>query len=888
MTTIYLSSTYEDLKEYRRVVFDALRKSGYQVNAMEYYVATDQRPVDKCLKDVAEADIYVGIFAFRYGYVPPVGHNNPKGLSITELEYRQAESLKKPCLTFVVNQSTPWPPVFMDSQAAEDKGERINTFRQYLLTEKLASSFSSPHELATLVLAAVAKHQDATKKIDAATRQKTETAPAITWDINKHGSPYPGLMHFSRKYAPVFFGRDAEVREVLDRLRLPEGRFLIISGGSGTGKSSLVDAGVLPRIEESGIGEERKFVCVRMVPSQGSNPFDALLRPLHGYAEHAGLNVFELAEKLGMQPDLLPEKIHEIIAKGMIGHSLVLFLDQMEELFTVREPAQSYAFLSALYKAANEASLSVIATIRSDFLHHLHDHENMRNVISGRSHIGLGPVDLISLREMIIKPAQCAGLSIPDTLVRRLVQDAGQEPGSLPLLAFALQQLFEKRNRNEITEKAYDDFGGLAGAIGRHAEAAEDKISKDFKKDAKELLPDIFKPLVVINIDRQPTRRRASPAEFDERIQPIKDLLIKERLLTSEGQDQQSTISVAHEKLFVAWATLAGWVAANRDDQFVIRQAEIAGDEWQKHNYDTRYLWHADRHVRLGEIIARLDREQIKDSARLFAAPQKKLVQRLEDNSLSHQERLTIGLYLADLGDPRAGVGLRQDGLPDIEWVEIPGGKVKLNQVEAVFDVKRFRIAKYPVTNVQFQVFTKDGYGNPEWWEGIEQSELPVGPRWKEPNSPREAVSWFEAVAFCRWLSKRTGSKVRLPTEWEWQLAATGGDPQREGFWDTTKYNSDESGLKRTSPVGMYPNGATQQGVLDMDGNVAEWCLDEYQSPGTAESLRSSDNDERGLRVIRGGSWKDELLFQLVSFRFGYYADNRYYFIGFRLAQDIP
>jgi hypothetical protein len=127
MTTIYLSSTYEDLKEYRRVVFDALRKSGYQVIAMEDYVATDQRPVNKCLKDVAEADIYVGIFAFRYGYVPPTGHNNPKGLSVTELEFRQAETLEKPCLCFVVNDSTPWPPKFDDTQRRTRASESIGS-----------------------------------------------------------------------------------------------------------------------------------------------------------------------------------------------------------------------------------------------------------------------------------------------------------------------------------------------------------------------------------------------------------------------------------------------------------------------------------------------------------------------------------------------------------------------------------------------------------------------------------------------------------------------------------------------------------------------------------------------------------------------------------------
>src|SRR4029453_8824323 len=122
---------------------------------MEDYVATDQRPVDKCLEDVRKADIYVGIFAFRYGYVPPDSHGNPDKQSITELEFRQAESLKKPCLTFVVNESRAWPPMFDDARKAEDKGERINRVRQYLLTEKMASSFSEPYELAALVLAAV-------------------------------------------------------------------------------------------------------------------------------------------------------------------------------------------------------------------------------------------------------------------------------------------------------------------------------------------------------------------------------------------------------------------------------------------------------------------------------------------------------------------------------------------------------------------------------------------------------------------------------------------------------------------------------------------------------------------------------------------------------------
>jgi hypothetical protein len=153
MTTIYLSSTYEDLKDYRSAVFEALRKA-YKVLAMEDYVATDRRPVEKCLADVAEADIYVGLFAFRYGYVPPAEHANPDGLSITELELRYAERLAKPCLAFVLSEDAPWPPRFIDRL----NGEHINRLREHLLTEKTASFFSSPHQLASLVQAAVTKH----------------------------------------------------------------------------------------------------------------------------------------------------------------------------------------------------------------------------------------------------------------------------------------------------------------------------------------------------------------------------------------------------------------------------------------------------------------------------------------------------------------------------------------------------------------------------------------------------------------------------------------------------------------------------------------------------------------------------------------------------------
>jgi hypothetical protein len=156
---VYLSSTFEDLKDYRAAVFAALERAGLDVARMEVYTAADDRPLDLCLRDVAQSDIYVGLYAWRYGYEPPAAHGNPHGKSITELEYRQAESGKLRKLLFFAHPDTKahWPDRFKDEKTGEGKrGEKLNNFRQELGTEKLASFFRTPDELATLVLSATA------------------------------------------------------------------------------------------------------------------------------------------------------------------------------------------------------------------------------------------------------------------------------------------------------------------------------------------------------------------------------------------------------------------------------------------------------------------------------------------------------------------------------------------------------------------------------------------------------------------------------------------------------------------------------------------------------------------------------------------------------------
>lgn len=155
---VYLSSTYEDLKDYRTAIFSGLEKAGLDVARMEAYTASDERPLDLCLRDVSSSDIYVGVYAWRYGYSPPTEHGNPHGKSITELEYRQAEGKNLRKLLFFAHPDTKvgWPRKYIDEVTGESgAGEKLDIFRKEISTEKAVNFFRTPDELAVLVLAAI-------------------------------------------------------------------------------------------------------------------------------------------------------------------------------------------------------------------------------------------------------------------------------------------------------------------------------------------------------------------------------------------------------------------------------------------------------------------------------------------------------------------------------------------------------------------------------------------------------------------------------------------------------------------------------------------------------------------------------------------------------------
>ena len=272
----------------------------------------------------------------------------------------------------------------------------------------------------------------------------------------------------------------------------------------------------------------------------------------------------------------------------------------------------------------------------------------------------------------------------------------------------------------------------------------------------------------------------------------------------------------------------------------------------------------------------------------------------LQQGALPPVDRALAGRCLAMLGDPRKGVGLRADGLPDIDWVLIPDdGLFRYGEGEDQNEIHlpAYHISRYPITDVQFQAFVEapDGFHEPRWWEGLAaNAEHWRGPdeQWfKYANHPRDGVSWYDAVAFCRWLSEKLSAEIRLPTEQQWEKAARGRDgrvyPWGNDYFagyanianiiDETEGNTGFSYLEMTSAVGMY-QGASPYGVLDMSGNVWEWCLNEHGQPSNTQ-LTGSEG-----RVLRGGSWYYNLDLARCAYRYWDYPDFRRYDVGFRVV----
>ena len=275
------------------------------------------------------------------------------------------------------------------------------------------------------------------------------------------------------------------------------------------------------------------------------------------------------------------------------------------------------------------------------------------------------------------------------------------------------------------------------------------------------------------------------------------------------------------------------------------------------------------------------------------------LVGIVEQGVLTGKERAEAGRFLSVLGDVRPAVAC---AIPEL--VDIPAGEFQMGEDDQPHRVAldEYSIGKYPVTNAQYRHFVDDGgytekhkdLWTPAGWDYREQNKIDKpkwwdSPPWNYDNHPVVGVSWFEAVAYCNWLTKTNseGRTFRLPTEAEWEKVAGGADGRKWSWGDNSedeKANTRECGIGQTTAVGLFPQGKSVHDVFDLAGNVAEWCSSvhndyPYAADDGRECLEGSVE-----RCVRGGSWRYGLSLARCTYRLGFRPDDRSDYVGLRVA----
>jgi WD40 repeat protein/energy-coupling factor transporter ATP-binding protein EcfA2 len=374
--------------------------------------------------------------------------------------------------------------------------------------------------------------------------------------------PYRGLLYFREEDSPFFFGREEATKNLVRAVT--NHRFVAVVGASGSGKSSLVRAGLVPQLrrEQGPVWEVITIHPDDQPLHQLARALLLLLKPSVGAIERAA-EVDSLAQRLADNSVSLRNLALEFVHGQKETTRLMLIVDQWEELFTLTQsdPIRR-CFIDQLLEATKSRSLNVVATLRGDFVGRALAHRAWSDEIQN-AQVNLGPMTREELETAIEHPAKQVGLRFEPGLVQRILDDVGEEPGNLPLLEFVLKRLWEDRRGQEMQHASYDAMGRLEGAVASKAEEIFASLSSSDQEEARK----VFVELVRLGTSGSDTRRRARFETIDESARRLVRRLSDERLLvTSRGDSlDQETVEVSHEALIQNWQRLKGWLEKDRE-----------------------------------------------------------------------------------------------------------------------------------------------------------------------------------------------------------------------------------------------------------------------------------------------------------------------------------
>jgi WD40 repeat protein len=428
--------------------------------------------------------------------------------------------------------------------------------------------------------------------------------------------PYRGLETFQEEHAEFFFGREREVQRLLEILKASP--LVCVVGPSGSGKSSLVRAGLVPRLHNGALADVEEWITCLLRP--GAHPLEALAVQLARLG--GGGSMQATLDELAADRRTLHLGVSLAVGSDAPGRRVLLVVDQLEEAFTLcgdeHERAQFFANLVHAAFASGGRTV-VVLTMRADFYARCAAYPELAER-TARSLALVGPMDGDELRQAIEEPARRVGLFFEPGLVQTILADVGPDAGALPLLEHALLEVWRRRVGDELTLDGYVEAGRVEGALAKRAEGVFAGFTLEQQEVARRTMLRLTQP----GEGTEDTRRRATISELTaERHKDAFDAvlheLVDERLLTTSGTEDaaEPVVEVSHEALTRGWPRLRAWIDAAGQDLVVHRRLTEATAEWARLEHDDSALY---RGARLGEAHALRERdpEALNDAEHAF------------------------------------------------------------------------------------------------------------------------------------------------------------------------------------------------------------------------------------------------------------------------------